>query len=285
LHARLNKVRGTSSHLEKDVFLEYYDDDMILLGLCSGAFLALCVDEVISTARQAELDAIEWAADAHIQPGDSKTAERAMMATLRAGLTISSYASLYRACSEGKRLKRFEALLETASALYVPILRIFAPSRDTSGKSFDEAQIAGELRRLGDSAAAHGITICLSMSKSSSIDNYAAALSLVAAADHPFIRLAWEDLSSEPPETATKALEKAGKNAALLIARCVDRNGKAVGIAKTTSEWRRRIALFKRAELDPKMGSFVLIGSAQDPAALTAEARVLREIISADTSS
>jgi hypothetical protein len=251
---------------------------MIRLGLCSSAFLASTIDEVISIARDAELDAVEWAADAHIQPGDIKTAERAMMATLRGGLTLSSYASLYKACSENKELKRFEVILKTASALYAPVVRIYGPTKELV-RSFDTAQIAGELRRLGDFAASFGITICLSLGKHTSVDDYPSALSLATATDHPFIRLAWEDVPSEAPETATKALENASSYAALLIARCIDRSGQAVGIEKSIAEWRKRIALFKQSELDPKMGSFVLIGSAQDQAALKAEVRALREII------
>lgn len=234
-------------------------------------------------AKAARLEAMEWAADAHIRPGDAKAAERVMMATLRADMTLSSYASIYRACSEDKELARFKALLATASAMYAPNLRIFAPEAGPARKGLlgkgSEEKTVGELRRLGDAAAARGITVCLSMGKHTMLDAYPAALSLAARTAHPFVRLAWEDLPSEPEEAATSALEEAGGDAALLIARCVDRDGRPRGIDGSAEEWKKRIAAFRRSERDPKMGSFILIGSAPDAEGLAAEAAALRAIV------
>lgn len=263
--------------------LEYYGLLVIRLGLCSGAFLASSADEVVAIAKVARLDAMEWAADAHIRPGDTKSAERVMMATLRADMTLSSYASIYRACSEDKEIAKFKALLATASAMYAPNLRIYAPAAAPVRKGLlnrgREEVIAGELRRLGDTAAARGVTVCLSLGKNTMLEGYAAALSLAARTAHPFIRLALEDLPSATDEAATAAIEEAGVNAALLIARCVDRDGRAIGIEGSSAEWAKRIAAFRRSEQDPKMGSFVLIGSARDAEGLAAEAAALRAIV------
>ncbi len=256
---------------------------MIRLGLCSGAFLASGADEVIALAKAARLDAMEWAADAHIRPGDTKVAEGVMMATLRADMTLSSYASIYRACSEDKEIPKFKALLATASAMYAPNLRIFAPAAEPMRKGLlgrgREEVIAGELRRLGDAAAARGVTVCLSLGKNTMLDGYPAALALAARTAHPFVRLALEDLPAAPGKAATAAIEEAGPNAALLIARCVDPDGRAIGIEDSLAEWAKRIAAFKRSEQDPKMGSFVLIGSARDAEGLAAEAAALRAIV------
>jgi 3-dehydroshikimate dehydratase len=251
---------------------------MIRLGLCSGAFLALETKEIVAAAQKAGLDAIEWAADAHIRPGDLRTAEETMMATLRAGMTIASYASLYRAGSEDEDLKRFEALLDTAFYLYAPNLRIFAPPRASALKGTPDG-LAGELRRLGDKAAARGITLCLSLGRHSCLDDYPPALALAAEAAHPFVKLAWEDLPDSSRERASAALEKAGGNIALVIARCVDREGRALGIKAGDADWKRRISAFKRSERDPKMGSFALVASAPDVESLVSEVSALRGIV------
>jgi hypothetical protein len=253
---------------------------MIRLGLCSGAFLTLGTKEIVDAAKGAGLDAIEWAADAHVRPGDSGLAVETMMATLRAGMTIASYASLYRAGSEDEGFRRFDALLETASAMYAPNLRLYSASMAAVAKGTGTPDgLPDALRRLGDRAATRGVTLCLSLGRNTCSEDYPAALALVARAAHPFVRLAWEDLPSSSGEGASAALEKAGRDAALVIARCVDRDGKARGVAGGEADWRRRIAAFKRSELDPKMGSFVLIGSASDAAALEAEARALKAIV------
>lgn len=234
--------------------------------------------EIVETAATAGLDAIEWAADAHIRPGDLKTAEETMMATLRAGMTIASYASLYRAGSEDEGHERFKALLETAHYLYAPNLRVFAPPRPPRGAK-TAVDLPGKLRALGDLAAARGISLCLSLGRNTLLDDYPAALALVSEARHPFVKLAWEDLPDSRPEGATAALEAAGRDIALVIARCVDRDGRALGIAEGEAAWKRRIASFKLSELDPKMGSFVLIGSSPGVEALVAEAAALRAIV------
>jgi 3-dehydroshikimate dehydratase len=251
---------------------------MIRLGLCSGAFLACGTLEIVENAATAGLDAIEWAADAHIRPGDLKTAEETMMATLRAGMTIASYASLYRAGSEDEGHERFKALLETAHYLYAPNLRVFAPPRPPRGGKMP-ADLSGKLRALGDMAAARGITLCLSLGRHTCLDGYPAALALVAEAGHPFVKLAWEDLPDTPSGDATEALESRGKDVALVIARCVDRDGRALGIVEGDADWKRRIASFKGSEADPKMGSFVLIGSSSGAQGLAAEAAALRALV------
>jgi 3-dehydroshikimate dehydratase len=127
---------------------------MIRLGLCSGACITRDIKGVISAAHAAGLDAIEWAADLHIPAGDQKKAGEAMIATLMAGLTTASFATLYQAGAVDEGRKRFEALLGTASGLQAPIMRIFAGADHHQGIEGDKLEaLASELRRLGDLAA------------------------------------------------------------------------------------------------------------------------------------
>lgn len=240
---------------------------MIRLGLCSGACITRDTKSVIATASAARLDAIEWAADAHIGVGDLKAAEDAMMATLTAGLTTASYATLYRAGIEDVGYTRFDALLKVASVIQAPAMRLYACGIGAipDGKSMGEAKamafIASTLGRLGDRAARTGITLCLSMGRGTFLDCYDRASSMLKAVDHDFVRLAWEDLPGSKPGEATAALEGAGCFAGLVVARCADRDGRPRSVAEDESAWRERIRSIRRAEIDPKMGSFVLLGA------------------------
>lgn len=251
---------------------------MIRLGLCSGACITRDIASVIATASAAGLDAVEWAADAHVGAGDPKAAEAAMIATLMAGLTIASYSTLYRAGSEDDGFKHFDALLGIASTLQAPLMRMYACAK------LPEDEACSELMSLGDRAAKKGIRLCLSMGRGTGLGDYRQVARLAATIKHDFIRLAWEDLPGCKPGEASAALEGAGSFAAVLVARSAGRDGKPRAIAEELGAWRRRISAFKKAEMDPKMGSFVLLGAsrAEGPAgdeSLANDVKTLRALI------
>jgi len=263
---------------------------MIRLGLCSGACITRDIQNVIAAASAAGLDAVEWAADVHLGLGDLKAAEDAMMKTLMAGITTASYATLYRAGAEDEGYEHFDALLKVASVIQAPIMRIYAggsiamPEGSENSEGTSLAILAAELKRLGDRAAKKGITLCLSMGRGTYIDRYDRAAALATAVGHDFVRLAWEDLPGSRADEATAALEAQGRLASLVIARCAGRDGKPRAVAKDEAAWRERIASFKRAEMDPKMSGFVLLGSSRPEGkageeSLAADTKALRALI------
>lgn len=235
---------------------------MIRIGLSSSAFLTLGARDVIAAAAESGVDAIEWAGGIHIPQGDTEAASGAMMGTLRAGLTTASYAPLYRAEPGGELGLRFESVLETALRLQAPIVRIFfggdsAACREREGR----ALLAAEARRLGDRAARQGVTVCLSLGRNTCMDRYRSAIELVAEIDHPFVRLAWEALPGGAAGECSSALEEAGSSVAMLLVRRIARDGSVGSLREEEADWRRRLAAFKKAEFDPKMGRFVVIGA------------------------
>jgi hypothetical protein len=259
---------------------------MIRLGLCSGAYITRDIQGVIAAALAARLDAVEWAADLHVAADDVEAAGETMIATLMAGLTTASYATLYRAGVGDESLARFDALLRITSTLQAPIMRIYAGAEPKPAADADRVEaLVPELRRLGDRAAKKGITLCLSMGRGTGLDRYDRALGLVEAVGHDFVRLAWEDLPGAKAEEATAALESLGRLAGLAIARCTGRGGGARPLAEEEPAWRARLDAFKTAEADPKMGSFVFLGAARAEGkggdeALAADADALRALVS-----
>ena len=252
---------------------------MIRLGLCSGACITRDMPGVISTAVGARLDAVEWEANLHVGVGDLHAAEETMIATLTAGLTTASYASIYRAGSEDAGYKRFAALLATAAVLQAPLLRIYTCSGAEKPGDF-----VSELKRLGDLTAKKGITLCLSYGRKTILDDYDKAKSIVEAVGHDFVRLAWEDLPGARSAEASNALKDLGRLAGLVIARCADRGGRTLPVADENDAWRERMGAFKLAEDDPKMSSFVFLGASraegkEGEASLSEDAKALRTII------
>jgi len=259
---------------------------MIRLGLCSGACITRDAAGVVAVAAAAGLDAIEWASDVHLSVNEPEQAEKLMIDTLEAGLTTASYSTIYRAGSgDDEGYLRFDALLRIAAILQAPIMRIYACyERVTDSDSGWLSNQASELKRLGDKTARKGITLCLSMGRGTGGDRYDHAQSLVETAAHPFVRLAWEDLPRARPEAATAALRSAGKLAGMAVARCAGRDGAAHSIAEDENSWRKRVEILIQGESDPKMGTFLLLGSVraggeEGAAALAKDVRTLRAIV------
>jgi hypothetical protein len=212
-------------------------------------------------ALDAGLEGVEWAAEAHLPPGDRAAAEALMMDTLLSRLSIISYAALYRITAGTEHGLGFDAILETASALQSPILRLFvgsAPLAHTDPAS--RGLLVEEIRRLGDRAAERGITICLSFGRGTFLETYEGARDLLSLLDHPFVRLAWEPLPGTKTEEATAAAQGFVGTTSLLLARKADRLGRSGPLAEDSEAWSQRLDAFRAGETAPKMNRFVLLG-------------------------
>ena len=240
---------------------------MIRIGLSSTALLTASARNVIAAASAAGIDAIEWAGDIHVPHNDASVARETMIDTLRAGLTTASYAPLYRVESGGEPGLRFDAVLDAAVELHSPILRVFVGESSATSKDAEQrGHLIAELKRLGDRAGQRGMTVCLSFGRNTYLDRYAPAVDLVNEIAHPFVRLAWEALPGTAPEECSAALEAAGGSVGMLLVRRIERDGASGPLEKEEAAWRKRLAAFKRAEIDPKMGQFIVIGAIRDSA-------------------
>lgn len=234
---------------------------MIRLGLSSQAFPARSPREVIALALDLGLEGVEWAAESHLAPGNSSEAQALLFETLMARLAIVSFAALYRVDPEKESGLGFQALLDTASSLQAPILRIFAGRTAYASAEYAEKfALREELGRLGDLAAKRGITLCLSLSKGTALEDYASATALITELAHPFVRLAWESLPGKAPELGTQAIQGLKAETSLILARSADRRGRAAALDTDCEAWEARLSAFLEGETEPKMSRFVLLG-------------------------
>jgi hypothetical protein len=260
---------------------------MIRLGLSSAAFLTESPARVLAIAKEIGFDAIEWAGDAHVPAGNGKLAMAILMDSLRAGVTVASYAPLYRAKAGGEWGLGFETILATAVALHAPNLRIFAGA-DPADRLLppDREALVAELRRLGGLAAARGVTVALGLGRRTALEAHAAARSIVDEVGHPFVKLAWEQLPGAPDAEADAALDAAARGEipggyALLYARRSDLTGKAASLRAEAEAWRRRLNAFDAPPHEDALGRFVILGrtGAEDPERLRDDAAFLRDLI------
>lgn len=255
---------------------------MIRIGLVSSSFSTFSPQDVLKFAANTGFEGIEWAAEAHLQPGDKAAAQSLMMETLMARLSIVSYAALYRVSPGKETGLGFQSLLDTASILQAPILRIFA-GHVPYDREQDEARnrLLEELKRLGDLAAQRGITLCLSFGKGTALEEYKAARRLLGELGHAFVRIAWEPLPGARPEESSATIEEFAASTALVIARQTDTHGRGSPLSAEGELWTRRVEAFRSGETEPKMSRFILLGRVGegDEERLRSDADFLRALV------
>lgn len=185
---------------------------MVRGGLSSVSFRNANPELIIAHAKKHSLGGIEWSADTHVPHGDLKQAERLMMATLRAGLTISAYGSFYRLIGE-RGEKSFDAVLETARRLQAPTIRLWSGATPTEYEA-KLPNLIGAAKNAADKAGKLGITVCLEPHQLSAVSTYDTLGSITEAVDHPFFRICWTQL----PNTAAEARLCAAERLASLLA-------------------------------------------------------------------
>lgn len=255
---------------------------MIRIGLASSAFPAKSQREVLDLAIAAGFEGIEWAAEAHLPPGDRAAAQNLLMETLQSRLAVASYAALYRVSPGHENGLGFESILDTASALQSPAIRIFAGhTAFPREREEDKDRLIEELNRLGDLSAYRGISLCLSFGRGTSLETYDSARLLLDCLDHPFVGLAWEALPRVGAEEASLAIEEFTSRTNLILARKSDSLGRSCSLSDDRELWRRRVEAFRRGETEPKMSRFVLLGriGGEDEPRLREDASFLKELV------
>ncbi|MDR0731584.1 MAG: sugar phosphate isomerase/epimerase, partial [Treponema sp.] len=151
---------------------------------------------IISLAKSAGLDGIEWGGDIHVPSGDTAVAAKIKAETLEAGLRVLSYGSYYKLLKGGA----FTPVLETAAALGAPLVRIWAGELPSA--QADEAcytSVAAELRSVCAEAGERGIRIGLEYHRGTLTDTCESAEKLLRLADCENLSTYWQpnpDLSA-----------------------------------------------------------------------------------------
>jgi sugar phosphate isomerase/epimerase len=160
-----------------------------MIGLTSVTFRSLPAERIISLAKQAGLDGIEWGGDIHVPPGNASLAANIKAQTVDAGLGVLSYGSYYRLLTGGG----FAPVLDTAAALGAPMVRVWAgplPSAAAGEAWYDGA--ATELRSVCAMAADHGITVGLEYHRGTLTDTSASTKKLLLRAGAENLSTYWQ---------------------------------------------------------------------------------------------
>jgi len=162
-------------------------------GLCSVTFRALAYGEVLTLAREAGVEGIEWGADVHAPPGDLSRARAIASESAARGIAVASYGSYVEAGASDP--DAFASVIETALALGAPNVRVWAGKRGVASRSAPDEErrrAAEELRAFADAAASAGLTVSLEFHRETLTDSVASTLDLLGRVDRPNACTYWQ---------------------------------------------------------------------------------------------
>ncbi len=165
---------------------------MLKTGLVSVTFRNLSTDEIIEIVKKAQLDGIEWGGDIHVPHGDIVRANDVYKKCKEEGIVVSAYGSYLRLGTVGVK-NSFEYILETASALNTPTMRVWSGKVDSKNAdgSYKE-QIIEETYLLCKKASAYNIDIAFEFHGGTLTDNAFTTLELIKAVNLPNLKTYWQ---------------------------------------------------------------------------------------------
>jgi len=238
---------------------------MIRTALSSAAFLGASADQVLDAARLSGVNAVEWSCDGFIERGDAATAADLMLKTLKAGLSIAAYSTIYRIGLHS--LDEFGRLLSTARNLQAPLVRLWS-APGLSG-CYDERKKADEFfidqaRYCGDLAGQQGITLCLSPARNSLLSNWDRSANLLTSINHPFVKLAWEPSPDLSFDDSMQRFTRLSGQIGLIVARQYSSDGTIHSLVQRDEDWSLYLDAFDEQGGDSDMVRYVVIRAIKD---------------------
>lgn len=166
---------------------------MFISGLVSISFRSLEPEKVISMVEEAKLEAIEWGGDVHSPHGNIKQAESLRQKCQDAGIDLPTYGSYYRAAVRNEKNPEFSAVLDSAAALGVKTIRVWAGNRGSADADDAYRQaVADDLMKISSQAAKLNISIGLEHHGGTLTDVRGSTLALAEALPDENINFYWQ---------------------------------------------------------------------------------------------
>ncbi len=164
-------------------------------GICSISLQSMSPQEVVDLVKKAGLNAIEWAGNAHVQPGDVALAAEVKAMTEDAGLEVSSYGSYWKVVDPEGTPVPFAPVLESALALGTDTIRIWAGHKPSDAVSAQErAAIVEGIRSALEMAEKDGVKLALEFHANTLSDSNHATLELLNEIQHKNFYTYWQPI-------------------------------------------------------------------------------------------
>ncbi len=151
-----------------------------MIGLTSISFRSFTRKEIVSLAKEAGLDGIEWGSDVHVPAGDQAAALEAVRLTQEAGLAVTSYGSYMKAGEKEAEETEFGRLLDSAAILNAPVIRVWAGTKSPSQAEDETRQrVRDSLSRFVEMARPYGIKVATEYHRNTLTENADSAVWLL----------------------------------------------------------------------------------------------------------
>lgn len=166
-------------------------------GLVSISFREISNEKIVELVSDAGLSGIEWGGDRHVPHGDIGIARRTRQSTLDAGLEVAAYGSYYRfdECFEDvtESGPEFDQVLDTASALGAPSIRVWAGRKDADALSdLESGRVVERAREIGEAAAKQSIRIDFEFHENTLTHTNESTACLLDRVNHPNVWTLWQ---------------------------------------------------------------------------------------------
>lgn len=179
---------------------------MLKSGLVSVTFRKLKAQEVVDLVKQGGLAGIEWGGDIHVPHGDKALAREAAKMTKEAGLKVAAYGSYYYAGLGGA--PTFEAVLDSASELGAPLIRIWAGKKSPGeATAEDRKKVADDTIRISELAAKRKITLAFEFHNNTLTETTESAVRLLKDINKKNVRSYWQPHGQEPMDVQLQGLD------------------------------------------------------------------------------
>ncbi|QCR52896.1 sugar phosphate isomerase [Brachybacterium sp. SGAir0954] len=252
---------------------------MIRPGLCSVTLRALEPPAVVELAAAAGLEAIEWGGDVHVPPGDAEHAAQVRALTEGAGLAVASYGSYLRCEGPAAAAEQeTRAVLDAAAALGASRVRVWAGTAGSADATPDaRADVARNLRRACELAAAQGIGLGLEFHGGTLTDEVGSTLRLLEEVAHPALTTYWQPHQDMPREEALATLRAVLPRTSSIHVFSWWPGAQRLALSARSDLWREAFATLAAHGGDhDALLEFV---PGDDPALLAREAGTLRELL------
>jgi len=181
--------------------------NQLIPGLVSITFRKLSPGQIVDLAVRAGLLAIEWGGDIHVPHGDVARAEEVARQTREAGLSVATYGSYYRLGESEAKGLAFERVLDSASALGAPAIRVWAGTKGSAETTAEERRgIVADAIRIADLAQARGVAVSLEYHGGTLTDTRESVRKLMEEIPHPNLDFLWQPVSGEEEELGVQRL-------------------------------------------------------------------------------
>lgn len=241
-------------------------------GITSITFRGLFPGEIIRLAALAGLEGIEWGADVHAPPGETKLASQLAAQTRDMGLCVSSYGSYYRAGYEEADV--FPRVLDSAVAMGAPIVRIWAGKQGSNETSAEHRRLVEQdCLRISEMAHRGGVKIACEWHGGTLTDTADSAGLLFQAVEHPAFCTYWQPRTGQTTELCLSDMNAAmGRLVGLHVFAWAE-DGARLPLRAGESAWKRYLA---KASAAGDMFAMLEFVAGDDPQQMLSDAATLR---------